>query len=225
MVTPASLSNQLTHVVNSGKRIAIVTTTIEQPSSSKAQTNGTRTSKKRTRRGIEQLFSMWREGNTPSTRAIERFIANQWINVHKPKVLFHNDGYFIIMLNNSEEREDVMLKGPYTINSRPIIIRPWSENFDFNEEVLKITPLWAKLPKLPLNYWRKQALNKIGSGLGKPLYVDACTTVAERVSYARVLIEMDVTRPLSEKIKLYDHRGKVNEQIVQLDWKPQYCQT
>lgn len=28
------------------------------------------------------------------------------------------------------------------------------------------------------------------------MYADACTTVADRVSYARVLIEMDITRPL-----------------------------
>ncbi|XP_009773592.2 uncharacterized protein [Nicotiana sylvestris] len=164
-------------------------------------------------------------GNTPSIGTIERFLANQWVNVHKPKVLFHNDGYFIVLLNNSEEREYVMLNGPYTINSRSIIIRPWSENFDFNEEVLKTIPLCVKLPKRPLNYWSKQALSKIVNDLVKPLYANTCTTIAERASYARFLIEMDVTRPLSENIKLYDPRGRVIEQMVQFDWKPQYCQT
>ncbi|XP_070040145.1 uncharacterized protein [Nicotiana tomentosiformis] len=159
---------------------------------------------------------MW-WGNTPSIGVIKRFIANQWVNVQKPKVLFHNDGYFIILLSNNEEREKMILNSPYTINSRPIIIRQWSENFDFNEEVLKTIPLWVKFPNLPLNYWSKQAPSKIRSGLGKPLYTNACTTIAERVSYVKVLIEMDVTRPLPEKVKLYDPRGKVIEQMVQYD--------
>lgn len=110
-----------------------------------------------------------------------------------------------------------MLNVPYTLNNRPIIIRPWSESFDFNEEVLKTIPLGVKLPKLPLNYWSKKVLSKIESGLGKAVYADACTTIAERVSYARVLIEMDVTRLLPERIKLYDPRGKVIEQMIQCD--------
>lgn len=94
-------------------------------------------------------------GNTPSIGDIKRFVANQWVNVQKPKVLFHNDGYFIILMNSNEERERVLQNGPYTINSMPIIIRKWSENFDFNEEVLKTISLWTKFTNLPLNYWRK----------------------------------------------------------------------
>lgn len=77
--------------------------------------------------------------------------------------------------------------------------------------------LWVKFPKLPLSYWSNQALSKIGSGLGKPLYADACTTMADRVSYAMMLIEMDITRPLPGLIKLHDPKGMVIEQIVQYD--------
>lgn len=47
--------------------------------------------------------------------------------------------------------------------------------------------------------------------MGKPLYADACTTSTYRISYARLLIEMDITRPLLEKIKLNDPKGKVVE--------------
>lgn len=79
-------------------------------------------------------------GNTPTIGAIERFIASQWSKARKPKVLFHNDGYFIILMNSSEERDEVLRNGLYTMNSRPIILRPWTEGFDFNEEVLCNTP-------------------------------------------------------------------------------------
>nr|XP_009788258.1 PREDICTED: uncharacterized protein LOC104236092 [Nicotiana sylvestris] len=152
-------------------------------------------------------------GNTPTIGTIERFIVGQWSKIRKPKVLFHNDGYFIILMNSYEDRDDVLMNGPYTMNSRPAILRPWIEGFDFNEKVLKTIPLWVKFPKLPLNYWNNQALSKIGSGLGKPLYDDACTTVADMISYVRVLIEIDITRVLPGSIKLFDPKGKVIEQI------------
>ncbi|XP_070022733.1 uncharacterized protein [Nicotiana sylvestris] len=112
-------------------------------------------------------------GNTPSIGAIERFINNQWASVQKPKVLFHNEGYFIVLLSTNQEKERVLMNDPYTINNMLVIMRQWSENFDFNEEVLRTIPLWIKLPNLPLNLWSNQALSKTGSGLGKPIYADA----------------------------------------------------
>ncbi|XP_070029543.1 uncharacterized protein [Nicotiana sylvestris] len=163
-------------------------------------------------------------GNTPLIGAIERFINNQWASVQKPKVLFHNEGYFIVLLSTNEEKERVLMNGPYTINNRPVIMRQWSENFDLNEEVLRTIPLWIKFSNLPLNLWSNQVLSKIGSGLGKPIYANSCTAIAERISYAMILIEMDVTRSLPEKIKLCDPKGKVLEQIVHYDYKPTYCQ-
>ncbi|XP_019255064.1 PREDICTED: uncharacterized protein LOC109233643 [Nicotiana attenuata] len=168
---------------------------------------------------------MYVVGNTPTIGAVERFVAAQWGKVRKPKVLYHSDRYFTILLNSVKERDEVLMNGPYTMNSRPVILKAWAEGFDFNEEVLKTILLWVKFPKLPLNYWSNKALSKIGSGLGKPLYADTCTTVADRISYARVLIEMDITRTLPGTIKLIDPNGKVIEQMVQYDWKPQYCQT
>ncbi|XP_019237696.1 PREDICTED: uncharacterized protein LOC109217865 [Nicotiana attenuata] len=163
-------------------------------------------------------------GNIPTIGAVERFIAQQCGKIRKPKVLFHSDGYFIVLMHSTEERDDVIMNGPYTLDNRPIILRPWKEGFDFEDEILRTISLWVKFPKLPLSYWSSKALSKIGSGLGKPLYVDACTTMTDRVSYARVLIEMDIMRPLPRSIELCDPTGKRIDQIVQYDWKPQYCQ-
>ncbi|XP_070001910.1 uncharacterized protein [Nicotiana sylvestris] len=172
---------------------------------------------------------MYVVGNTPTIGSIERFVAAQWGKVRKPKVLYHSDGYFTILMHIVEEGDEVLMNVPYIMNNRPVILKAWAERFDFNEEVLKTIPLWVKFPKLPLNYWSNKALSKIRSGLGKPLYADACITVADRISYARILIEMDITRTLPRTlprtIKLIDPNGKVIEQMVQYDWKLQYYQT
>ncbi|PHU13694.1 hypothetical protein BC332_14899 [Capsicum chinense] len=90
----------------------------------------------------------------------------------------------------------------------------------FNEEVLKTIPLWVKLPNLALNCWSKDNLNRIGNGLGRPLYADNCTTNAKRISYVHILVEMDVTRLLPGSIVVCVPEGGIVDQAVIYDWKP-----
>ncbi|KAG5598713.1 hypothetical protein H5410_030083 [Solanum commersonii] len=163
-------------------------------------------------------------GVTPSIRAMERFIIEQGPFSTKPIVLYRSDGYFIVRFANEEERDKVLCAGPHYLLKRPVIIKPWLPEFNFNEEILTTIPLWIKLPNLPLNCWNSVGLSKIGSSLGKPLYADECTTQASRISFARILIEMDVTRPLPKMIKIRDSKGKMLEQQVWYEWKPLFCQ-
>lgn len=79
--------------------------------------------------------------------------------------------------------------------------------------------MWVRLPSLPLNCWGGESLSKIGSTLGVPLYADECTTQQLRVSFARMLIEMDVTKPLPDSILIEDPNGEVRTQMVQYDWR------
>lgn len=45
----------------------------------------------------------------------------------------------------------------------------------------------------------------------------------ERISYARLLVEMDVTKELPRKVNMLDINRHMVEQIVQYEWEPLYC--
>ncbi|XP_019224270.1 PREDICTED: uncharacterized protein LOC109205957 [Nicotiana attenuata] len=102
-------------------------------------------------------------------------------------------------------------------------MKAWSADFNLHDGVLKTNPLWVRFPNLPLNCWSMKALSKIGSALGKPVYADECTTRSIRISYARMLIEMDVTKPLPRTVKLQDPKGKTILQEITYDWEPAFC--
>ncbi|XP_019237929.1 PREDICTED: uncharacterized protein LOC109218063 [Nicotiana attenuata] len=105
-------------------------------------------------------------------------------------------------------------------------MKAWTPDFDFNNEVLKTIPIWVKFPKLPLNCWGIEALRRINSGIGLPLYADDCTTKIERISYASVLIEMNIIKELPTNVLVQDPNGREFEQVVEYEWKPQfYAQT
>lgn len=132
----------------------------------------------------------------------------------KPVVLYHSDGYFVIRFANEEDRDKILYSGPYHLMRRPVIMKPWTQEFNFKEEILTTIPLWIKLPNLPLNCWNARVLSKIGSKLGQPLYVDECTTQASSISFARILVKMDITKKLPKSTKIHDAKGKVFEQQV-----------
>lgn len=138
--------------------------------------------------------------------------------VSKPKVYYHNDGYFLVRFANVDDRNEVLYSGSYLMNNRTIIVKIWSPEFDFNKEVLQTVPIWVKYPNLPLNCWSMDSSSWISSGLGIPLYADECTTKVDCISFAPVLIEMDVVRELPRKLKVEDPNGRVFEQVVQYEW-------
>lgn len=83
--------------------------------------------------------------------------------------------------------------------------------------------MWIKFPKLPLNCWGNNLLSRIASSIGTPVYADECIAKQIIVSYTRMLIEVDVTKSLFDKINVKDPNGRVFRQTIIYDWKPIFC--
>ncbi|XP_075098965.1 uncharacterized protein LOC142175862 [Nicotiana tabacum] len=172
-----------------------------------------------------QALILYVVGEEPTIGALERFIAATWNFALKPKIFYHNDGYFVVHFNSLEDKDVVLCSGTYTINNKPIIIKAWTHTFSFHSEVLQTIPPWVHLPNLPLSCWKRETLSRIESGLEVSIYVDECTTKEERISYARLLMEMNITRPLPKTIKVKDSTGDISDQEIVYDWVPECCHT
>ncbi|KAK4706561.1 hypothetical protein R3W88_033881 [Solanum pinnatisectum] len=148
----------------------------------------------------KQVLILYVVGESPTIAEIERYIAMQVNMVSKPKVYYHNNGYFLTRFASLDDRNE------------PIIVKVWSADFNFNKEVLQTVPILVKYPNLLLNCWSMDSLSRISSGLG-----------VDRISFARVLVEMNVARDLPKKLKEEDPNGRAFEQEVQYEWIPEYC--
>ncbi|PHU09900.1 hypothetical protein BC332_21760 [Capsicum chinense] len=84
---------------------------------------------------------------------------------------------------------------------------------------------WVTFPSLLLNCWSIGLLSRIASGLGNPLCTDDCTSRMERISYVRVLLEIDITVSLPTKLKVMDPNGYIFDQNINYEWWPKYCPT
>lgn len=76
-----------------------------------------------------------------------------------------------------------------------MFLHEWTPEFTLQENMIGTLHIWVTLPQLPLSFWGDSSIGKIISALGKPLMDNECTTTKLRVSYARVLIEVDIVTP------------------------------
>lgn len=66
------------------------------------------------------------------------------------------------------------------------------------------------------------SLSKIGSLLAVLICIDECTTKVLKVSFARILIEMDVTKEVPRELNIEDPSGSMFTQKVIYDWLPAF---
>ncbi|XP_058775015.1 uncharacterized protein LOC131649265 [Vicia villosa] len=172
----------------------------------------------------ENSLIMYVIGTNVSMNAMKNYMSRVWNFVALPDMYYNDEGYFILKFKNGDARDEVMMKGPYTFQNKPMILLEWRPDFTMAKDMLKSIPIWIKLPNLPLPMWGAPSLGKIGSAVGIPLFTDECTAEKLRVSYARLLVEVDVTQKLCEEITIRDHEGKIRKQQVEYEWRPQYCE-
>lgn len=96
------------------------------------------------------------------------------------------------------------------MGSRPIIVKRWSHAFSLKDEILRVVPIWVQFPNLPLNCWVVQTLSNIVSVIGLPLYADKCPSKQQRFSFASVLVEVDLTKPLHKNVTIGGRDGVLN---------------
>ncbi|CAK8565025.1 unnamed protein product [Lathyrus sativus] len=171
----------------------------------------------------ESSLILYAMGADLSMNVVKNFMTRTWNFVELPNMYFNDEGYFILRFKSFTDRDEVMLRGPYMLRNIPLLIREWRPDFKIKDELLRTLPIWVKLPQLPIVLWGDTSLNKIGSALGNPIMTDECTANRLRVSYARILVEMDITKELPQSITIADHAGEKMQQSIEYEWRPLFC--
>ncbi|CAI9087709.1 OLC1v1021852C1 [Oldenlandia corymbosa var. corymbosa] len=112
------------------------------------------------------------------------------------------EGYHMFRLSNVEDYNHVLLNGPWSIKEHYITVLPWTPNFDPTGENLSAVPTWIRIPGLPLKYFHEALLKDITKPMGRFIKGDRNTITAERGRYARVAVELDLSKPLKGKLRI-----------------------
>ncbi|KAJ8774667.1 hypothetical protein K2173_017113 [Erythroxylum novogranatense] len=69
--------------------------------------------------------------------------------------------------------------------------------------------VWVRIPHLSVEYYDRLILTRIGNKLGKTMRVDESTEANTRAKYARISMEVDLSKPLIAKFRLRRRIWKV----------------
>ncbi|KAI9128706.1 hypothetical protein K1719_000189 [Acacia pycnantha] len=111
-----------------------------------------------------------------------------------------------------------LLSGPWVIFGHYLIVHPWSPSFKTHEHAINQVIGWVRLPKLPARYYHKSIIRSIGSVFGEVIRVDYNTEAGDRGKFARLAVNIDLTKPLISKIQV---DGEVS--FVEYEGLPSIC--
>ncbi|KAK4357750.1 hypothetical protein RND71_023360 [Anisodus tanguticus] len=114
----------------------------------------------------------------------------------------HASGWIVFKFNSEADREKVMANGPYFVYSTPLLVKDITHCFTFDRQEICTTPIWVRLPSLPLEIWNEMALSHILSRIGRPIGTDKLTNDKGQASYARALVEIDLSKEVVHSVEL-----------------------
>ncbi|CAL1403366.1 unnamed protein product [Linum trigynum] len=95
-----------------------------------------------------------------------------------------------------------VMNGPWMIGPNYLTVRMWDKDFDpYNHEVAS-TVVWARLLEIPIQYFHQDVVMKIGRRIGISIRIDEATRTVARSDYARVCVQVDLTKPLLSKFSI-----------------------
>lgn len=128
---------------------------------------------------------------------------------------FHSSGWIIFNFANEHDRDQVVSPGHYNLFGCQMLIRKILPYFNFDVAEMCVVSVWITLPNLPLEYLSAKPLSRIASQVGTPITTDQLTRERARCSCARVLVSIDVSKPLVRSIPLVNPDGnQVTQKIV-----------
>jgi len=136
-------------------------------------------------------------------KALHGWIASKWKPKGQVTLQLGPKGFFTATFNCLEDKTRVFEGGPYFFNSLGLYLREWKERFNPDKEDFSWALVWICLYSLPLEYWNEETLMDIGNSLGAFIKVAEETKNQRYTSYARICVQMHLTKALANSVSLF----------------------
>ncbi|PKA46309.1 Uncharacterized protein AXF42_Ash021356 [Apostasia shenzhenica] len=140
-------------------------------------------------------------------------LHKRWGHFEGFRLLDVGQDCFVCLFAHEADRDAILRSGPWIVAGQVLGLDVWTPKFTASSAVGSSTPLWIRLPGLPLYSWDVLNLARITSALGTPLWVDPCTATVDRVAYARVCVRIDLSLPLKSGIWIDSCHGKFYQKV------------
>jgi hypothetical protein len=104
--------------------------------------------------------------------------------------------YFLVNFTHKEDHYHALMDGPWLIYDHYLVVREWTPDFNPASDSIEKVAVWVRFSGLPIEYYDAKMLYFIGNRIGRTIKVDKNTLMQERGKYARMCVEVDLSKPL-----------------------------
>ncbi|CAN1247076.1 hypothetical protein LINGRAPRIM_LOCUS3351 [Linum grandiflorum] len=126
-----------------------------------------------------------------------------WAKHGQIQVTDASNAFFILRFSDPNDYQLAAFRGPWKIYDYYITVARWSPEFDETAPIRKILT-WVRLPKLLIHYFNNVAVSRIGNYIGRTVRLDLATEEGARGRFARLCVEVDISKPLLGKYMIKD---------------------
>lgn len=161
-------------------------------------------------------------GKPPLFEQVKNILLKKWEHIGEIHISDLPNGFILIRCSNQSELQRLLSEGPWTINGIILQLSPWHPFFEPTFTKLTTAAIWIQLHNLPIEFWSGDTLETISSHLGRLLKIDDLTLSLTRTKYARICIELDLSKPLCKGFWLGDDLHRVFI-VVLYERLPTFC--
>lgn len=116
------------------------------------------------------------------------------------KIIDLPKGYYAVQFTSEDDYKHVLFEGPWKVADHYLIIQRWRPNFVKSAAKVSRVAVWIRIPELALELYNKKFLSRLGNTLGSFLKMDNLTNIRSRGQFARICVELDLTKPLISQV-------------------------
>ncbi|CAL1392306.1 unnamed protein product [Linum trigynum] len=113
-----------------------------------------------------------------------------------------NNDTFLATFSNDQDYLNALTGGPWEILDHYLVVHQWSPTFRTSDKPHRSVVAWIQLPELPAHFYHREVLFALGNLLGRTVKLDYHTENLLRGKFARIAVELDMTKPLATRIRL-----------------------
>lgn len=162
---------------------------------------------------LEAMNGLWKRcmivkvlGRSVPVAVLNRKLRELWKPCGSMAVIDLPRQFFMVRFELEEEYLSALTGGPWRAFGSHLMVQAWSPEFEPLRDEIVTTPVWIRLSNLPVNFYHRTILMGIARGLGKPIRVDQTTLNVERARFARVCVEVNLTKPLKGTVMVNGDR-------------------
>lgn len=141
-------------------------------------------------------------GKKVSFRVLENKLKRDWARKGTLEITDLPRNFYVVKFSAPEDYKHALFNGPWMLADHYLLVQRWRPFFITNATVESKVAVWVRIPELPLEFYNDRFLWRVGAKLGSLLKIDRLTSIHSRGHFARICVEIDLSKKLVPTIKV-----------------------